>query len=237
MLAHFQAGGVNRRPIDQGIGTGQIDIFEDAGIQTRIFSTLLVVQIAVRIDENRFTRHDIPQKTESESFQCDRFAGHHIFRSGIRFPRPDTKRTDAVRIAESQNSVTGNMGDSGIGTTNPFVENGNGTEKCGRIQRITVCRFLHFVCQHVQQDFRVRTGIDVATVIFEHFAFQLLTIGQIAVMGECNAERGIDVKRLRFLLVLGGTGCRITDMPIPQVPGRARMLRVRENVPDQTGSL
>ena len=126
------------------------------------------------------------------------------------------------------------MGDSGIGTTNPFVENGNGTEKCGRIQRITVCRFLHFVCQHVQQDFRVRTGIDVATVIFEHFAFQLLTIGQIAVMGECNAERGIDVKRLRFLLVLGGTGCRITDMADSAGSRESAHVTGTENVPDQT---
>ena len=53
-------------------------------------------------------------------------------------------------------------------------------------------------------------------------------------MGESDTERRIHVKRLRFFLILGGTGCRITDMSDSAASRKRAHIACTEHIPDQT---
>ena len=48
---------------------------------------------------------------------------------------------------------------------------------------------LKFVGEDVQQDFRVRFGVDVTQIILEQFLFKLIGIRQIAIVSERDAVR------------------------------------------------
>jgi hypothetical protein len=54
--------------------------------------------------------------------------------------------------------------------------------------------------KHVQQHFRIGIGIDVTKVELKKLALQRLAVGQIAVVGKRDAERRVDVERLRLEL-------------------------------------
>ena len=110
---------------------------------------MLVVQIAFDIDENRFTRHDVAQEAKTQTFECNGFTRNHVFRALVRFGKTDTEGPDTVRIAESENTGIGDMGNGSVSAANPFMQYGNGLEECCRVQRITAGRFLDFMCQHV----------------------------------------------------------------------------------------
>ena len=60
-----------------------------------------------------------------------------------------------------------------------------------------------FVRQHVDQHFGIRLGIDVAVIDIEQFTLERHRVDQVAVVRQHQAERRVDVKRLRFLLALG----------------------------------
>lgn len=74
----------------------------------------------------------------------------------------------------------------------------------------------------------------MTAIVFEHFAFQLFTIGQIAVVGKRDAERCIHIEWLCFFFILGRTGCRVTDMADTAVSGQRAHIPGTENVSDQT---
>ncbi len=50
--------------------------------------------------------------------------------------------------------------------------------------------------EDIKQNFRVGSGVDVAAFLKQFFT-QLVSVGQIAVVGKRNAIRGVNVKRLR----------------------------------------
>src|SRR3972149_1454311 len=65
------------------------------------------------------------------------------------------------------------------------------------------------VRQHIEQHLGVRVGIDVPQVGAEHLLLQLIGVGEIAVVPEHDAERRIDVERLRLGEVERRAGGRI----------------------------
>jgi hypothetical protein len=61
-------------------------------------------------------------------------------------------------------------------------------------------------------DLGIGVGVDVPPVDAEHLALQLLGVRQVAVVPERNAERRVDVERLRFLDVARGTRRRVANV-------------------------
>ena len=72
---------------------------------------------------------------------------------------------------------------------------------------------LQFVRENVEQHFGIRIGIDVPQVLAEQIAFELIGIGQVAVVPEHEAERRIDVERLRFRGRPRRARCGVTRVP------------------------
>ena len=54
--------------------------------------------------------------------------------------------------------------------------------------------------QHVEQHLGIGVGVDVAEIELEELALQRLAVGQVAVVRERDAERRVDVERLRLEL-------------------------------------
>jgi hypothetical protein len=74
----------------------------------------------------------------------------------------------------------------------------DGPEDRGRIQRVRARRFLQLVRQHVEQHLGIGVGIDVAQVLPEQVALELIGVGQVAVVPQHDAKGRVDVERLRL---------------------------------------
>ena len=158
------------------------------------------MQVAVLINPNGFSRMDVPQNLEFAAFQRHGFTGDHIFALSVFAERcAVAKRTNAVRVSESHNTVTGDHADDGIRTFHAFMYTGNCLEQGFFIQRMTLSGERQLISKHVQKHFGVAGRIDMTTVQFVKFLSQLFGVCQIAVVSQNNTEGCIDVKRLRFI--------------------------------------
>jgi hypothetical protein len=61
----------------------------------------------------------------------------------------------------------------------------------------------------------------------EQLALSCVRVGQVAVVHQHDAEGRVDVERLRLFLAVGIAGRRVAHLAHAQLPGQARMLRVR----------
>jgi hypothetical protein len=66
---------------------------------------------------------------------------------------------------------------------------------------------LNFVRQHVEQDFGIALGVDVAVVGVEQLGLERVGIGQVAVVHQHDAKGRVHVKGLRLFLA-EGIACR-----------------------------
>ena len=89
---------------------------------------------------------------------------------------------------------------------------------------------LQFVREHVEQHFGVGIGVDVAAVDAEHLVFQLLPVGQVAVVREHDAERRVHVERLGLFFARRGTGRRIAHLADAGGAGQAAHVARAEHV-------
>jgi hypothetical protein len=85
-----------------------------------------------------------------------------------------------------------------IGAANPVVQRGHCPEDRLRIEPVADRSALELMREHVEQYFGIRIGVDVPQVLLEHLLLQRIGVRQVAVMAEDNAERRVDVKRLRL---------------------------------------
>ena len=75
---------------------------------------------------------------------------------------------------------------------------GDGGEHRVGVESRVMCRALQLERKHVEQHFRIRVGIDVPEVELEELALQRFAVGQVAVVRKRDAERRVDVERLRL---------------------------------------
>jgi hypothetical protein len=217
VLAHFQAGGVDRGAVDDRIRTGQVDELEHARVQRWIVGALARCAVACRcIDEDRFARRDVAHEAEAHAFQRHRFGGDQVFGALLGFVDAQAQRTDAERIAEGQQADAGDLRHGGVTTAHAAVQHGHGFKDRVGVDRDAGGGFLDFMGQHVQQHFRIGIGVDVAAVVLEHLLLELFPVGQVAVVRQRDAERRVDVERLRFFLArrTGGWIAAVADTGI-----------------------
>ena len=72
----------------------------------------------------------------------------------------------------------------------------------------------------------------MAQVGAEQFVLELDGVGQVAVMGQGDTERRVDVERLR-LGGIGTAGGRITDMADPDIAGQVAHVAGADHIADQ----
>ncbi len=105
-------------------------------------------------------------------------------------------------VAEGDQAVARDHRHHGVGTPAAAVHPGHGGEHGLIVQGVVGDLLLELVGQHVEQHFGVGAGIDVAQVLAEQLQLQLVRVGEVAVVGQDDAEGGVHVERLG----LGGRG-------------------------------
>jgi hypothetical protein len=71
---------------------------------------------------------------------------------------------------------------------------------------------LQLVREHVEQHLGVALGVDVAVVGGEQLGLQRLRVGEVAVVHQHDAERRVDVERLRLFLAVRVAGGRVAHL-------------------------
>ena len=133
---------------------------------------------------------------ETGSIKGDAFRRDHVFILAL-FIFPDTVAggPDTVRVPETDDAITGDHGDNSIGTFATLVHCAH-SGKDLVLGGVQLTQFLQFVGEHVQQNFRIRVGVDMAQIGSEQIAAQLIGIGQVPVVRQGNAVGTVHIERL-----------------------------------------
>ena len=102
--------------------------------------------------------------------------------------------------------------------------------------RLVGADLLQLVGQDIEQDFRVRIGVDVAQVGAEDIRLQLPGVGEIAVVRQADAVGCVDVHRLRFR----GARCAgggVAHMSNAHVAAQSAHVALLEDLPHQAIAL
>ncbi len=125
------------------------------------------------------------------------------------------QRTNAVRIAEGHHAVADDHRHAGVRAAQLLMHGGDRGKDVVGLQRV-VREAIQLAGEHVEQDFRIGGGVDVAAVAFEQLLAQLMGVGQVAVVGQGDAVRRVDVERLG-LRGAGAAGGRVTHVADPHI--------------------
>ena len=112
----------------------------------------------------------------------------------------DDQRPDAVGVAEREHAVAGDHRDDRVRAAAALVHAGDRAEDRVRVEPVVLRGALELEREHVEQHFAVAVRVDVPEVELEQLALQRLAVGQVAVVPERDAERRVDVERLRLEL-------------------------------------
>src|SRR3954469_26044643 len=151
LFAHVQPGLVYRGAVDERVWASQVDVFEDAGVETGLLRALLRVELAVLVDKYGLARADVAQQSEAERIYGHRLRSHHVFGAGRRFVVADHGRTDTEGVAEGDHAVAGDHRDHGVGAAHPPVDVGDSPEDCRRVQAQLDRGLLELMRQDVDQ--------------------------------------------------------------------------------------
>jgi hypothetical protein len=231
LLTHAQTCLVHRDAIDDGIRARQVNVFEDARGVLRIRRALTGVQLAVLGDVHRFAGCQVTDQGEAEHVQRYAFGGDHVFHAFVGVTLAEHDRADRMRVTEADDAVAGNHRHHRITAGATLVHVGDGRKHIflGRLQLAT---HRQLVGEDVEQHLGVRAGVDVAQVRFVDLLGQLLDIGQVAVVRQGDAIRGVHVERLG-LCRRRAAGRGITHMADTHVPDQPLHMALLENVPHQ----
>ena len=230
VFAHAEACLVHRNAVDHRIGTRKINILENARIQFRLLCALLVVEVALEIDEYRFTRRNVAQELEAQRIQRHAFGRDQVFHALVGLVAAHHQRTDAVHVAECQQAVARNHRHHGIRAATTAMHGGDSGKDGLGIETEVGGVGLQFMRQHVEQHFRIGVGIHMAHVLEEQFFLQLRGVGEIAVMAQHQPEWRVHVERLRLIVIDGGAGGRIAHMRDASVAGQRAHVARAEHV-------
>ena len=151
----------------------------------------------MHVDIDDFTRGDIAHQLETEHVERNAFGGQHPFRTLRRLALPEHQRADAVRIAQAQQPMADDHGDDGVTAAAAPIHRADRGENVGR-RDARRTDALQLGGEHVEQDFRIGTGVEVAAILaFDDFG-EFARVGEIAVVREADAVRRVDVERLGF---------------------------------------
>ena len=153
------------------------------------------------VDEDRLTRGHIGDQGEVQGVEGDALGGDHVLDPVLARALAVDQGADAVGVAEAEDAEARDHGHGGIAPAAASMDPGHGAEQVAVVD----AQFpldLQLMGEDVEQDLRVRLGVDVAQVLHEEVALQVLGVGEIAVVGQDDSVGGIDVEGLG----LGGTG-------------------------------
>jgi hypothetical protein len=206
-------------------------VFKDAGRILGIGRALAGVKLAVFGDVHGFARCEITNQGETEHIQGNAFRGDHIFHAFVGMALTENDWTNAVGVAETDNTVTGDHRHYRVATKATLVHISHGSKHIflGWLQLASLGQL---VGKHVEQHFRIGIGVHMAQVGLVDLLGQLLDIGQVAVMRQGDAIRRVDVERLRFSR-RGAARSRVAHMTDAHMANQALHVALLEHVAHQ----
>ena len=172
--------------VNNRVGPGKVDKFENARGMHRIGRALEFMQFALHVDEDSLTRLNVAHQFKILRIQRNALRRHHIFGAVGALAPAINQRADTVRIPKTEQPITGNHCDSCVAATATPMNRGNCLENIlgGDPQP---AQSLQFMGKYVEQNLRVGRGIDMAQILAVEIPGQLLGIGKIAVVRQCDA--------------------------------------------------
>ena len=168
------------------------------------------MNLALQVDKHRLAGRDITLELVQGALQGHRLAGkHHRAVLGS----THAQRTDAIRVTESQQTVTGNERDDGIRALDALVDTTHGSKHISGPERQPACGFFQLMRQHVEQDLGIAFSVDMAMINGKQLGLERLRIGQVAVVDQHQTERRIDIEGLGFLFAEGVACRRVAHLP------------------------
>jgi hypothetical protein len=190
-----------------------------------------MVQVAAHIDQHALAGGDISDQLEAVDIQRDALGGDHVLRAAVGLALAVDRRADAVGVAEAEQAKARDHRHGRVAAATTTMHALNGAEDVVLVDPQAVLR-LQLMREHIEQDFRIGLGIDVAQILDEDVLLQLLGVGEVAVVRQHDAVGGVDIERLR----LGGTrqtGGRVADMADPHIAAQVHHMLVAEDVSRQ----
>ena len=206
-FAQIQTRLINRNTVQHRIRPRQIHKLENARVELGVDRALLGMHHTFHVDKHRFAGRDVALELMRGAFQCHRFTGHHHRGAVFIAAMPNAQRPDAERVTKRQQAVAGNQRHHRVRALDAFVYATHRRKHIGRTQRQAARGFFQLVRQHIEQHFGVAVGVDVAVIGMKQLGLQLGRIRQVAVVRQHQAERRVDIKRLR-LVFAEGIACR-----------------------------
>ena len=228
---------VHRNRVHDRVGSGKVDVFEDAGRENGFGRTLAAVERSAFIDEDGLARQDVSHQLEAECGERDAFGSDQIFGSLVGVIAAEYERTDSKWVTEREQPVARYQGHHGVGPAATPVHVRHCRKDGLGVELLTLCGELQFVREHVEQDFRVGVGVDVAQILTEHLLLQRFGIGQVAVVAEDDPKRGVDIERLCLSGVERRARGGIAAVPDPGAAGKRAHVPGAKHVAHHPGPL
>src|SRR5690606_2567948 len=151
LLSHSEAGLVNRDAINNGIGSGKIDMLKNAGDQARIDGALVGKQLSLGRNINCLSGCYIANNGEALYIQGDTFGSDHVLCSLLRLAHTKNQGANTKGIPERNNAIIGYHGGYRISASTILMEL---TDCCKNIFRFwyQFSALLELQCKNIQQD-------------------------------------------------------------------------------------
>ena len=220
-VAEPEASFIHRDAVHDGVRASEIHVLERTRNEPRILGALLRGHLPVDRDEDRFTRSDIPHDLVSAALEHQGLGRNHplVAHHPLR-PSPHHERTNAERIAKSEQAMPWDQRDRGVRAFDSLVHPLDRGEQLCRVEILPRHLLLQFVGEHVDQQFGVGCRVEVPSIDVEQLLGELAGVCQVAVVNEHDAVRGVDVEGLRFLFVRRRPLRRISHVPEPHRAGK-----------------
>ena len=234
-LAHSQTRLVDRQIVDDRVRPGKVHELEYAGRIGFVACVLAAVETAGLVDEDALAGAYVAARVEPQCIQCDALGSDHPFHARERPARAQSQRANAVGVAECHDPVVDDHGHDRVGARTAPVHGLHGTQnRVGR--QLVQAQPAQFMGEYVQQDFRIRVGIQMPAIVSDDQPRELVGVDQIAVVSQGNSVGRIDVKRLR-LGHARRTRRGIPDMPESDIASQPHHVVLLEDIADQAGAL
>ena len=212
--SHVHARAVDRNAVNDGVGARQIHIFKNARRVARRRRANARVHAPVHVYQHRLAGRDIAAQFVAEHIQRGAFRGEHVRVAALPLFYAINQRANAERVAEGEDAGADHQRHRRIRAAAAAVHAADRVENIfGRgAQARAADRGAQFMREHIQQDFRIGRGVQLAQVLAKQFLAQARGVGQVAVVPERDAERRIDIERLRLGARIAAGG-RVAGVP------------------------
>jgi hypothetical protein len=224
---------VNRDAIEEGVGTREVDVFEDART-VRCLADLAELRDAVCTDPEHLASGEVAHDLVTGDVEHDRLTGDRVEDAFRRLFLAQDARLDAKGIAEGVETFLGHATDR-VGALDLLEDLSDAGFDVVDVD--LVCLTTHQrVGKHVEHDFEVAVATERDLALAKVGALQLVKIGDVAVVRHDDANRVIEPERLHVGVFTEADG-RVAHVTDGQVAFQSLQVLVLKDLSNKAKAL